>query len=101
MSTLNVVRYSALGFGILYGIVHRRTLQARFNSDKAAQEAHQYEHWVEQAKKEYAAKQQEGSGLLGMLERGIDKAAGAGKVISDPEDPKFDFEAWAKQFEKA
>ncbi len=48
-----VVRYSALVGGIGYGIVHRRTLQAK-EDVKAAARAYQHkEHLIEQAKKAY------------------------------------------------
>ncbi|KAH7338585.1 hypothetical protein B0J17DRAFT_657726 [Rhizoctonia solani] len=33
--TVNVVRYTALGGGILYGIFHRRTLQTRLDNERA------------------------------------------------------------------
>ncbi|KDE04777.1 hypothetical protein MVLG_04831 [Microbotryum lychnidis-dioicae p1A1 Lamole] len=79
---VNVVRYSALFSGIVYGFVHRRTLQAQFDSDAARQELHKREQWLEQAKKAWQAKVTKNDGL-----------------ITDPDAPGFDLEAVLKSLE--
>lgn len=53
---LQVARYSALGFGIIYGIYHQATLTS---SAKLAATKREYEHkqkLIEQAKAEYSKK---------------------------------------------
>jgi Flp pilus assembly protein TadB len=40
--------------GIFYGIVHRRTLQAREDKRREEQEVKKIEHWVDEAKKAWA-----------------------------------------------
>ena len=47
---LQVLRYSALGFGVFYGATHKYTLKS---ADHAAQEKHEYEqkqHQIESAR---------------------------------------------------
>lgn len=53
---LQVLRYSALAFGVFYGYSHQRTITA---TQKAAAEKHVYEHkqqLIEKAKAEFAKK---------------------------------------------
>ena len=52
-----VARYSALTFGVLYGIVHRQTLQTKLDHHNAEAEIHKREQWLQQAKEAWAAKQ--------------------------------------------
>ena len=59
---IQVVRYSALTFGVLYGIVHRRTLQSQFDSNAAHKEVELRQHWLEQAKEAWAKKQANSNG---------------------------------------
>ncbi|KAI0009125.1 ATP synthase subunit E [Xylariaceae sp. FL0662B] len=82
-SGVNVLRYSALAFGVFYGFTHQRSITA---AQKAAAAQKQYEHkqhLIEQAKAEYqksknpAPPSSEKSGLN-----------------QDPMDPKFDLEAY-------
>lgn len=53
---IQVVRYTALLSGIVYGFVHNRTLAKEAEHKKANALLKQKESWIEQAKKEYAAK---------------------------------------------
>lgn len=69
------MRYTALVSGIFYGIVHRRTLQREADAHKAQKEAKQHESWVEQAKKEFAKKKEQG--LSGLLSEAKDKVVSA------------------------
>ncbi|KDN43323.1 hypothetical protein K437DRAFT_257530 [Tilletiaria anomala UBC 951] len=83
---INVVRYSALVGGIAYGIVHRRTLQAREDA-KAAERAYKHkEDLIRQAKKAYA-------------DRLVAANSGSG-VVTNPDDPKFDLEKFLVHLEK-
>jgi hypothetical protein len=52
-----VVRYTALASGIVYGVVHRKTLQDRFDAHAAEKEVQLRQHWLEEAKKAWAQKQ--------------------------------------------
>ncbi|GAA5847971.1 hypothetical protein JCM5353_002561 [Sporobolomyces roseus] len=80
---VSVVRYSALTFGVLYGIVHRKTLQSEFDSNAAHKEVQLRQHWLEQAKEAWAKKQANSDGL-----------------VTDPDAPGFDLEKLLKSFEK-
>lgn len=53
---LQVVRYTALTTGIFYGILHRRTLQVKFDQHSLSEEIKKRQHWAEEAKKAWAAK---------------------------------------------
>ncbi|EGU13515.1 hypothetical protein RTG_00245 [Rhodotorula toruloides ATCC 204091] len=79
-----VVRYTALASGIVYGIVHRKTLQERFDKSAAEKEVQQRAHWLEEAKKAWEAQ----------------KLQGKSGVVTDPEAPNFDLEALLKSYEK-
>lgn len=59
---MQVVRYTALFSGIVYGFVHNRTLYKEAEAKKANAAIKQRESWIEQAKKEYAQKQQSSTG---------------------------------------
>lgn len=54
MSTFNVLRYSALGAGIVYGAVHRYNLVSTAEKDARAAQIKQEEKLIRQAKAEYA-----------------------------------------------
>ncbi|KZT08593.1 uncharacterized protein LAESUDRAFT_723468 [Laetiporus sulphureus 93-53] len=75
-TTVNVVRYSALVAGVLYGIVHRRTLQKAHDEEKLHHAIHEREQLIAQAREAWK-KKQEGP---------------KGSVVTDPEDPRFDLE---------
>lgn len=57
-----MVRYTALLTGVFYGIVHRQTLQAKFDRHAADNELKKREKWLEEAKKAWAAKQTKSDG---------------------------------------
>ncbi|KPV76331.1 uncharacterized protein RHOBADRAFT_42661 [Rhodotorula graminis WP1] len=80
---VNVLRYTALASGIVYGVVHRKTLQDKFDHDAARKEVQLREHWLQEAKKAWANRQKGNSGL-----------------ITDPDAPGFDLEAVLKAYEK-
>ncbi|KAK9900877.1 hypothetical protein P389DRAFT_166382 [Cystobasidium minutum MCA 4210] len=103
MSTLNVVRYTALFSGIVYGFVHNRTLYKEAEDKKAKAAIKQRESWIEQAKKEYAQKQQSstGSTLRQLASSATGGLVGGDSLITDPEDPKFDLEKLIQSWEKS
>ncbi|KAF4553605.1 ATP synthase subunit e-like protein [Elsinoe fawcettii] len=79
---VNVLRWSALATGILYGAYHASSIRS---ADRIAAAKHDYERkekLITQAKAEFAR-------------RNAPSTAGGG-LITDPEDPKFDFEAFLK-----
>jgi len=80
---VNVVRYSALVGGIAYGFYHRRTLQAKFDSQAAKAEIEKREKWLQQAKQAWADKMKKQDG-----------------VVTDPDAPGFSLEAYIASLEK-
>ncbi|KAK5990571.1 ATP synthase subunit e [Cladobotryum mycophilum] len=84
---VNVLRWSALAFGVFYGFTHQRTITA---THKAQQEKHDYEHkqkLIEQAKAEYAKKTNP-------------SIASADDVVTDVDSPKFDLEKFLQKVAK-
>ncbi|KAI1375510.1 ATP synthase subunit E [Hypoxylon crocopeplum] len=82
-SGVNVLRYSALAFGVFYGFTHQRSITA---AQKAATARHEYEHkqqLIEQARAEYAKSKNP-------TPPSLEKSA----LDQDPMDPKFDLEAY-------
>ncbi|KAI2622892.1 ATP synthase subunit E [Hypomontagnella submonticulosa] len=87
-SGVNVLRYSALAFGVFYGFTHQRSLTA---SQKAAAAKEEYKHkqqLIEQAKLEYAKSKD--PSLRTTEKSGLNQ---------DPMDPKFDLEAYLTALE--
>ncbi|KAF8455676.1 ATP synthase E chain-domain-containing protein [Terfezia claveryi] len=72
---VNVLRYTALAAGILYGIQHQRTLYKKQQQHKDSEEYAHKEALIRKAKEEYKKKTSPPSG-----------------VITDPEDSRFDLE---------
>ena len=81
--TVNVVRYTALGSGIIYGIWHRRTLQTRLNNERAHEEELRHQNLVQQAKEAWRRKND----------------SSLSNLITDPDDPKFDIEKLIAKYE--
>lgn len=54
MSTFNVLRWSALGAGVVYGFVHRNGLKNAAEEKAAADKFAQQEKLIQEAKAEYA-----------------------------------------------
>ncbi|MCJ1296351.1 hypothetical protein MMC34_007917 [Xylographa carneopallida] len=82
-SGANVLRYTALGSGVFYGLYHQRTLNAHAEQQSVQRRYRTEESLIAQAKAAYARKEMPGG----------EKGQGGG-VISDPDDPKFDLEAY-------
>lgn len=70
--TVNVLRWSALAFGLVYGIVHHNTLASAAEKRRADEEFQRKSSLITQAKAEWAKKQKPGS------------TNSSGDVISDP-----------------
>ncbi|KAL1669508.1 ATP synthase E chain-domain-containing protein [Schizophyllum commune] len=83
-NTVNVVRYTALFSGILYGWYHNRTVQREFKEQEVQHAVHRREQLVEQAKAEWKRRQ----------------SAGSDGIVTDPEDPRFDLEKLFAKWEK-
>jgi len=82
---INVLRYSALIFGVFYGFSHQKTLNA---NAKAAHAEHEYKHkesLIQKAKLEWAKKTLP-----------PESKTASGGVITNPEDKNFDLEAYLK-----
>jgi F-type H+-transporting ATP synthase subunit e len=122
---VQVVRYSALFSGVVYGILHRRTLQKEADAAKIDHAIHHREHLVSQAKEAWKQKQLAGKSdggeyihclrpdvlggwhLHSMPRRstkpvllGVHAVLTCLIVITDPEDPKFDIEKLVAKWEK-
>ncbi|KAL4996557.1 ATP synthase E chain-domain-containing protein [Aspergillus recurvatus] len=80
---VNVLRYSALVAGLVYGFYHQSSITAANRRAEAEREYARQERLIEQAKAEWKKKTQPQD----------NKSTG---VITDPEDPKFDLEAFLK-----
>ncbi|KAG9088365.1 hypothetical protein FRC06_002062 [Ceratobasidium sp. 370] len=81
--TINVVRYTALASGIVYGIAHRRTLQTRLDNQRAHEEEIRHERLVSRAKEAWRNKNDPSFSNL----------------VTDPDDPKFDVEKLIARYE--
>ncbi|KAL2113387.1 hypothetical protein VUR80DRAFT_4224 [Thermomyces stellatus] len=78
---VNVLRYTALGLGVFYGFTHQRKITAAAKADAAKQEYERKQSLINQAKSEYAKLHSP-------------PAKTEDTVIRDPNDPKFDLEAF-------
>ncbi|KAL9111321.1 MAG: hypothetical protein Q9227_004198 [Pyrenula ochraceoflavens] len=80
---VNVLRWSALGFGVLYGFYHQRSVTSQAQFAKTDREYKHQESLIAKAKAEFVKKSLPPE----------NKSAGGG-IITDPMDPKFDLEAY-------
>ncbi|CAE6450004.1 unnamed protein product [Rhizoctonia solani] len=80
---VNVVRYTALGGGILYGIFHRRTLQTRLDNERAHEHEVRHENLLKQAKEAWQRKND----------------SSLSNLITDPDDPRFDIDKLIAKYE--
>ncbi|KAK4951670.1 F1F0 ATP synthase subunit e, mitochondrial [Elasticomyces elasticus] len=80
---VNVLRWSALGFGALYGLYHQSAIDS---AEKMAAATREYEHKSELINKAKAA----------YVKKNMpqDSKTEGGDIITDPMDPKFDLEAY-------
>ncbi|KAI1421066.1 ATP synthase E chain-domain-containing protein [Xylaria sp. FL1777] len=83
-SGVNVLRYSALAFGVFYGFTHQRSINASQRAAAAKREYEHKQHLIEQAKAEYS-KTKSSSVAATSEKSGLNQ---------DPMDSKFDLEAY-------
>lgn len=62
LTTVQVVRYTALLGGVFYGIAHRRSLQKAHDADVKSHAIHQREHLIAEAKEAWKKKQESPKG---------------------------------------
>ncbi|RSH88017.1 uncharacterized protein EHS24_000541 [Apiotrichum porosum] len=77
-NTQNVVRYTAILAGVIYGFSHAGTLQAKHNEESAQHATARRAELIEEAKKAWVEKQAAAKSSSGL--------------VTDPEDPAFDLE---------
>ncbi|MCJ1432714.1 hypothetical protein MMC27_002071 [Xylographa pallens] len=82
-SGANVLRYTALGSGVVYGLYHQRTLNVHFEQQKVQRKYQAEESLIAKAKAEFTKKTMPAGS----------KTAGGG-AISNPDDPNLDLEAY-------
>lgn len=82
-SGVNVLRYSALFAGAFYGLYRQSRLSVQSRINEMDRKYRHEEQLIERAKAEYVKKTTP-----------KDEMAADGGVISDPNDPKFDVEAY-------
>ncbi|KAL4872199.1 hypothetical protein BDV12DRAFT_162472 [Aspergillus spectabilis] len=80
---VNVLRYSALVAGLVYGFYHQSSITSTIRRVEADREYARQERLIDQAKAEWKKKTQP-------------QDAKSSGVITDPEDPKFDLEKFLK-----
>lgn len=80
---VNVLRWSALGLGVFYGIYHQASISSREKFDKINREYKHKEELINKAKAEWAKKTMPAESKMA-----------SGGLITDPNDPKFDLEAF-------
>ncbi|KAI8629359.1 ATP synthase E chain-domain-containing protein [Xylariaceae sp. FL1651] len=83
-SGVNVLRYSALAFGIFYGFTHQRSITASQRAAAAKRDYEHKQHLIDQAKAEYS-RSKNPSAAATSEKNGLSQ---------DPMDPKFDMEAY-------
>ncbi|KAH8555173.1 ATP synthase E chain-domain-containing protein [Umbelopsis sp. PMI_123] len=83
-SFVNVGRWSALGLGVLYGVVHNRSLHKLEAENKVKHEYERKERLIEQARAEYAK---------------LHAKAADSSVVTDVDNPNFDLEKFIAQLE--
>lgn len=99
---LQVLRYSALVFGIFYGFQHQRTLYAQSHASHAQAEFKRKEDLIEKARLEWKKKtmsqaSKKGDDSTWHAARDGYTAADTTTVITDPEDKNFDLEAYLQK----
>ncbi|OJJ46266.1 hypothetical protein ASPZODRAFT_133296 [Penicilliopsis zonata CBS 506.65] len=82
---VNVFRYSALVAGLVYGFYHQSSITSQAKRAEIDREYHRQEQLIQQAKAEWKKKTSPPEA----------KTADSG-IITDPEDSRFDLEAFLK-----
>ncbi|PNP42528.1 hypothetical protein TGAMA5MH_05269 [Trichoderma gamsii] len=84
---VNVLRWSALAFGVFYGFSHQRTITTTQRAQHAQHEYEQKQKLIDQAKAEYAKKKNP-------------SVASADDVVTDVNSPNFDLEKFLEKVSK-
>lgn len=82
-SGVNVLRYSALAFGVFYGFSHQRSITAQHKAAAAQKDWEHKQRLIEQARAKYAE-------TKAPKTQSTEKSG----LSQDPMDPKFDLEAY-------
>ncbi|KAN0072310.1 ATP synthase E chain domain containing protein [Elaphomyces granulatus] len=82
---VNVLRYSALVAGLIYGLYHQSSLNTQAKYAEIDREYKRKESLIEQAKTEWKKKTMP-----------PETKSGSTGIITDPEDSRFDLEAYLK-----
>jgi len=80
---VNVLRWSALGAGIFYGLYHQASLTAAAKASAINREYEHKQNLIDKAKAEYKKKHMP-----------AEKKTENGDIIRDPMDSRFDLEAY-------
>ncbi|KAL9101144.1 MAG: hypothetical protein Q9163_003569 [Psora crenata] len=80
---VNVLRYSALVGGVLYGVYHQSVVRSRQKINQVDAQYKQQAILIDKAKAEWTKRTMP-----------ADKKTAGGGIITDPMDPKFDLEAY-------
>ncbi|KAI1328268.1 ATP synthase E chain-domain-containing protein [Xylariaceae sp. FL0255] len=83
MSGVNVLRYSALAFGVFYGFTHQRTITTTQRAAAAEKEYAHKQQLIEKAKAEYTKSKNP-----------VTTSSDKGGLNQDPMSPSFDMEAY-------
>ncbi|KAK5126915.1 hypothetical protein LTR85_008273 [Meristemomyces frigidus] len=83
---VNVMRWGALAFGVFYGFSHQTSLSSQAKATAAQHEYDRKAKLIDQAKAEFKKKTMP-----------QDSKTQGGGIITDPNDPKFDLEAYLTQ----
>jgi len=106
-----VIRYTALFSGVLYGWYHRRTLQAENEKHQIEYAIHHREHLITEARQAWKRKQEAAKDTTGQpqhfafarlfVKMHFVTDAHRYTVVTDPEDPRFDLEKLIAKWEKS
>lgn len=96
-----VLRWSALGLGLFYGVYHQAKISSKDKADAINREYQRKEDLIKKAKEEYHKKTSPPQSGSGRMYRPATRAEGCADevslaVITDPEHPDFDLEAYLK-----
>ncbi|KAK7951463.1 mitochondrial f0 subunit e [Apiospora aurea] len=109
-SGVNVLRYSALAFGVFYGFTHQRSITASQKAAAAQKEWAHKQHLIDQARAQYAESKNPKASSTDksprmclpflFLSKAKEMLTPADTVKQDPMDPKFDLEAYLTALDK-
>ncbi|KAI9825955.1 MAG: hypothetical protein M1826_006846 [Phylliscum demangeonii] len=98
-TSTGVLRYSGLVLGVFYGMYHQSALTAQQKVEREARDLAHRQSLIQQAKEAYAKKMLPAShpgGAQAAHSMDVGDADPVVIVVMDPEDAKFDLEAYLK-----